>query len=88
MRPYFEAEGFMVYNCNLESELKVFDFVKYEDAIAEETGKLGDVEHERTWGMYSKPDERQKWAEEDGSVYILKGHQDQIVLVELFIERI
>lgn len=64
LKPYFDAEGFNVYNCNPESELKVFDYVSYEDAIAFASSPLGDVDNERTWGMYSKPDERQKWAVE------------------------
>jgi len=64
LKPYFDAEGFNVYNCNPESELKVFDYVSYEDAIAFASAPLGDVDNERTWGMYSKPDERQKWIKE------------------------
>ena len=62
LKPYFEAEGFHVYNCNPDSELKVFDYVPFEEAISFATSSLGEVENERTWGMYSKPDERQKWA--------------------------
>ena len=62
LKPYFEAEGFHVYNCNPDSELKVFDYVPYEEAISFATSSLGEVDNERTWGMYSKPDERQKWA--------------------------
>ena len=64
LKPFFDAEGFHVYNCNPESELKVFDYVAYEDAIAFASKDLGDVDNERTWGMYSKPDERQKWINE------------------------
>ena len=61
LQPFFEAEGYEIYNCNPESELKCFPMVSFEDAIAEATSKLGDVDNERTWGMYSKPDERQNW---------------------------
>ena len=64
LKPYFDAEGFNVYNCNPESELKVFDYVPYEDAIAFASANLGDVDNERTWGMYSKPKERQQWIAE------------------------
>ena len=64
LKPHFEKEGFHVYNCNKESELKVFDYVPFEDAIAFATSNLGDVDNERTWGMYSRPEERQKWVNE------------------------
>lgn len=64
LKPHFEKVGYNIYNCNLESQLKVFDFVRYEDAIEEATYKLGDIKNERTWGLYSKPEERQKWIKE------------------------
>lgn len=64
LKPFFKAEGFNVYNCNTDSGLTAFDFVEYEDAIAFATSKLGDVDNERTWGMYTKPDERMKWKNE------------------------
>jgi len=64
LKPVFEAEKFEVYNCNPESELKVFPFVSFEEAISEAMLNLGDVENERTWGMYSKPEEKKKWKEE------------------------
>jgi hypothetical protein len=64
LKPEFEAAGLQVFNCNPDSALKVFPFISYEDAIKEATAPLGDVEHERTWGMYSKSDEKIKWKEE------------------------
>jgi hypothetical protein len=64
LKPEFEAEDFHVWNCNPDSELKVFDYVPYEDAIAFASKDLGDVDNERTWGMYSKPEERGNWAQE------------------------
>lgn len=64
LKPIFDREGFNVYNCTEGSELKVFPFVKYEDAISECTSPLGDLKNERTWGLYSKPEERQKWKDE------------------------
>lgn len=60
LKPFFDAEGFEVYNCNAESELKVFPFKPYDEAIKESTYKLGDVEHERTFGMYAKEDEKRR----------------------------
>jgi len=59
LKPHFDQAGFKVYNCTEGSQLDVFPFVKYEDAIEEATGKLGDV-NSRTWGLYGKPDERLK----------------------------
>lgn len=64
LKPFFDAEGFEVYNLNPDSKLKVFPFKSYEDAIAECTIPLGDVENERTWGLYCKPEDRPKWKEE------------------------
>jgi len=53
LKPHFDEAGFQVFNCNSESGLKIFPFVSFEEAIAEATAPLGDVENERTWGMYS-----------------------------------
>lgn len=64
LKPIFDAEGFQVFNCNPDSELKVFPFVSFEDAIKEATSKLGDVDNERCWGMYSKPEEKAQWVNE------------------------
>ena len=64
LKPFFESDGCHIYNCNPDSELKVFPMVSFEDAIKESTHMLGDVDRERSWGMYSKPDEKGKWKEE------------------------
>lgn len=64
LKPYFEIEGFEVYNCNEHSKLGVFPYMPYEDAINICTCNLGDVKNERTWGMYSKPEEKLKWKNE------------------------
>jgi len=61
LKPYFDAEGFEIYNCNPNSAIDTFPFASYEDAIADCTMDLGDIENERTWGMYSKPSEKLKW---------------------------
>ncbi len=34
LRPWFEAAGFEVLNCNPASLLRVFDFITYDDAVA------------------------------------------------------
>ena len=72
LKPVFEADGFQVFNCNPGSELKVFPFVSFEKAIEEATAKLGDVENERSWGMYSKPEEKMQWVKEPSEEQ--KGH--------------
>jgi len=64
LKPEFEAAGLQVFNCNPDSALKVFPHISFEDAIKEATSHLGDVENERTYGMYSKADEKLKWKEE------------------------
>jgi hypothetical protein len=64
LKPYLEAEGVEIYNCNPDSNLKVFDFMDYREAIRRASSDLGDVDNERTWGMYSKPEERQNWKQE------------------------
>ena len=64
LKPVFDAEGFNVFNCNPNSELKVFPYLPFEDAIKEATKDLGDVPNERVWGMYSTPDEKPKWKQE------------------------
>lgn len=76
LKPIFDDKGFEVYNCTEGSELKTFPFVEYEDAINFCAEPLGDLKNERTWGLYSKPEERQKWKDEpmDGQ----KAHMDTI----------
>jgi hypothetical protein len=64
LQEHFKEEGFNVYNCNPDSGLKCFEHVNYNDAIAEATGQLGDVPNERTWGMYCKPGDKDKWKDE------------------------
>jgi len=64
LKPFFDAEGFEVYNCNPDSGLKVFPHISFDDAIKEASSDLGDVANERTWGMYSKPSEKEKWKDE------------------------
>ena len=67
LKPYFEDEGFEIYNCNPDSGLgDTFDYCPFKDAIAEATGKLGEVENERTWGMYCKPGDKDKTIKEPG----------------------
>jgi hypothetical protein len=62
LKPYFDAEGFLVKNCNPQSQLKVFPFTTLEEAVYEAAAHLGDVKQERSLGMYSKYEEKlQEW---------------------------
>jgi len=62
LQPYFLAEKFIVSNCNPESKLKAFPFVSVEDAVYDATFELGDVENERTEGLYVKYEDKIKGA--------------------------
>jgi len=53
LKPFFDAAGFKVYNCNPESGLTCFPCVSFEEAIATTIAPLGDIANERTWGLYS-----------------------------------
>jgi len=56
LRPYLERQGLQVFNCNPESKLKAFPFLKYENAIALARAEFGniDVARERTSGLYTQ----------------------------------
>jgi len=54
LRPFFEEQNFLLYNCNHESNLNVFDFVSFEEAcnrVNDEFDRV-DVYAERTAGLY------------------------------------
>jgi len=58
LQPRFLAEGFVVSNCNPDSKLRAFPFVDLDEAVRRATFELGDVVNERTWGMYTKIEEK------------------------------
>ena len=58
LKPYFDAEGFQVFNCNEDSALKTFPYKPFEEAIEECTYPLGDLQNERTWGLYGDMEKR------------------------------
>jgi len=58
LQPFFLAENFIVKNCNPESRLTAFPFMKYEDAIKEATAVIGDTTKEQTSGMYTSMEEK------------------------------
>lgn len=53
LKPIFEQEGYLIFNCNPESELTVFPAVDYGDAIKTATHYMPKyLEFERTFGLY------------------------------------
>ena len=64
LRPYFDATGFEVYNCNPDSALKAFPHVPFAQAVEDCRGL---VPHEpfNTEGYYEKPGNVQKQEEQD-----------------------
>jgi hypothetical protein len=97
LKPFLEEEGVNVYNCNPDSALDIFEYKSFDQAIQESIEPLGDVTNERTWGMYSKPTEREKWKVEPpdskkGHLAYIKGRpsepvHDAVITVQHFGEQ-
>lgn len=51
--PHFQVSGFNVYNCNLESHLRVFPFLRFEDAV-EIASRECNEKPIQTEGMYPR----------------------------------
>ena len=59
--PHFEKAGLKVFNCNMNSGLKVFPMIPFEEAINIATKEMPDISTERTAGLYDrKANERKK----------------------------
>lgn len=54
LKPHFEAEDFQVFNCNDKSDLKVFPFIPFDEAIHLATAEMPDIATERTEGLYDR----------------------------------
>lgn len=54
MKEIFDDVGFKVFNCNKNSRLTVFPFIKYDDAINNSLKNFPDVNNEKTSGMYTR----------------------------------
>ena len=54
LKPVFIRNNFFIYNCNPNSNLHVFPYVELNDAISMSTEMFGDVENERTSGLYER----------------------------------
>jgi len=67
LRPVFEKQGFNVYNCLINSGLKSFDHISYEDALAAALAHIPAVE--KPEGLYdrkAKLEEEEKEAKTKG----------------------
>lgn len=61
LKPEAEKWGLTIYCCNKESDVcSIFSHVSFEDAIADVTHELGDLDLEKTAGMYLKKADKQK----------------------------
>ena len=58
LKPIFDHDGFIVKNCNPNSNLRVFPMTTVAEAVQEASEYMGDVANERTRGMYSKYEEK------------------------------
>ncbi len=67
--PHFEQAGLKVFNCNMESGLKVFPMIPFDEAIALATKEMPDIANERTAGLYDrKANEKKKVAKPVGPI--------------------
>ncbi len=67
LNPYFKQAGLNIYNCNPQSGLKQFQFIKFEQAIKFATQFMPkDIQNERTSGLYDRKSN-------------LKNQQNQII---------
>jgi len=60
LQPIFEEKDFHVYNCNPDSQLQVFPYMSYDDAVATALKEFPDVKTERAEGMYDRFDAEEK----------------------------
>ncbi len=59
LRPMFEEEGFYVWNCNPDSNLKAFPFCSFEDAVKFATlGMPSSIAKESSEGLYDRVEGR------------------------------
>jgi len=77
LQPIFEKNDFHVYNCNPDSELKVFPFIDFDEAIKLSLKNFPDIKTEKVEGMYDrfdaeKNDKKQNKKDKDIKVKIEK----------------
>jgi len=82
LKPIFESNDFNIYNCNPDSELRVFPYVSLDDAIKCATSFMPDVSKECTKDMYKhhRQSDRKKRAADrvlnsDGKIIVRSKNQ-------------
>jgi len=62
LRPLFEAQDLLIFNCNSKSKLDAFDYVSFEEALSSVLTEFGniDVKNERTQDLYDTKFEEKK----------------------------
>lgn len=55
LKPIFESNNFFIYNCNQKSELKIFPYLSFDNAISLALSNFPDTTTERAEGMYDRP---------------------------------
>lgn len=84
LRPIFEKNGLLVYNCNPESELKAFDYLPFDEAISWTTKLMPkDIANERTEGLYDR-----KAKEKDAAKHGPQGSVGAQVTLAKLLERV
>ncbi|MFW6247185.1 MAG: hypothetical protein ACOC22_03385 [bacterium] len=87
LQPYMEKYDFHVYNCNPFSNLEVFPFIEYDDAINMCLKDFPDVKNEKSAGMYErfneKKDEEKRRKEKEKRLKKIKEiKQNQVKIKE------
>lgn len=80
LKPIFDKEGFIIKNCNPQSNLRVFPMTTVAEAVSEAADCMGDVVNERTRGMYSKYEEKiASWQQMQQNPEMTQSQKDQII---------
>jgi hypothetical protein len=87
LKPEFELENFEVYNCNPNSGLTVFPHKPFDEAIQEATGFVGNVDAERTYGMYTDTKNRETFKNDPKGLAQVKEATPAPEVVEKKVEK-
>lgn len=85
LRPKFDAEGFQVFNCNPDSALTAFEFVKFQDALTDMIAHsdIPDITNERTEGLYDRRADLEKKNKEKAKKAGIKADKAEGVAKQL-----
>jgi hypothetical protein len=73
LKPYFDAAGYKVLNCNPNRKFNTFPYVPFEEAIKESIGLIGDPSLETTEGMYLKLSEKERLKTQEAAFKATQG---------------